>query len=143
MAEEIKHFVSSPSGTKGLMDAIPKYKSPTADPEHISEAQRLDFPCEEPIDLRELFPSQCTALAQGGITHFLDIQAKRFYLRQLKRNNEHYTQAIYEAVLKHAAARLASGLDGKQGKQSDETEENLKTYNPPAVIPVGYSQHRA
>ena len=88
MAEEIKHFVSSTSGTKGLMDAIPKYKSPAPDPEYITEAERLDFPCEEPIDLRELFPSQCTALRQDGITHFLDSHAKRFYLKQLKRNNQ-------------------------------------------------------
>ncbi|MFT5451091.1 MAG: hypothetical protein ACI9N9_000573 [Enterobacterales bacterium] len=137
MAEKIKHFVSSRLGKKGLMDTIPMSNASQVSQEYAA-AERLNFPCEEPLDLRDLFPTECTAFKQDAITHFLDDNAKRFYLKQLKRNSGHYTQAIYQAVLKHAAARLSSGM---YGPVADE-KEDPKDYNPPAVIPVGYSQHR-
>ena len=70
MAEEIKHFVSNSSGSKGLMDNIPVYKETNLDLQHISETERLSLPSEEPIDLRDLFPSDCNSFRQDGITHF-------------------------------------------------------------------------
>jgi len=138
MAQEIKHFVSSSTGSKSLVDAIPVLKNSGLDAKYLSENERQSLPSEEPIDLRELFPTQCYPYRQDGITHFLDTAAEHFYLKQVKRQKGHYTQSVYESVIKHAAARLASGMFGEKKTE----EEEVETFNPPAVIPVGYSQHR-
>ena len=137
MAEEIKHFVRKQSGAKGLVDDAPAFDRSGLDVKYISESERLSMPCEEPIDLRDLFPTQCYPVKQGNITHFLDTEADRFYLKQIQKHSGHYTQAIFEAVLKHASARLASGI-----YKAEEASDVIETLRPPAVIPVGYSQHR-
>ncbi len=140
MAQEIKHFVSSKFGNKNLRDNIPAVGDRGLDAKHTNEAERLAMPCEEPIDLREMFPTLCYPYREDGITHYFDGGAENFYLKQLESHNGKYTQAVYEAVLKHSAARLASGLYGELD-DSDSDDEST-AFNPPAVIPVGYSQHR-
>jgi len=140
MAQKIKHFVSSASGVKGLSDTVVTKKSQDLKPKHMSETQRLKLPCNEPIDLRESFPSQCYPYQQDKITHYLDTKAEQFYFKMLKKHKGSYTQAVYEAVLKHSSARLASELYGKV--ETEENDYDSHKFHPPKVIPVGYSQHR-
>ncbi|RLA02951.1 MAG: hypothetical protein DRQ47_06020, partial [Gammaproteobacteria bacterium] len=140
MAEEIKHFVSNNSGTKGLSKTIPVKKSSSKGnrplPTSISK---------EPIDLRELFPEHCYPHRQGKIIHYMDEAATKLYLLLLDNNEQKYTQAIYDAVIKDAGARMAQELfpDNSQPSQdTPATEEDEITFKPPTIIPVGYSQHR-
>jgi len=136
MSDEIKHFVSNPSGSKDLHDSLPKVKKSALDAAVINESQRLSQISKEPIDLRDLFPNQCSAHRQEGITHYFDSAAQLFFDRQIRKHKGLYTQAVFEAVQKHAAARVASGMYG------DVNEPELETFKAPAMIPVGYSQHR-
>ncbi len=137
MSEETKHFVSNPSGSKDLHVAIPKIKQQNINSTVINETERLNAISSEPIDLRDLFPNQCQPFRLDGITHYFDPPAELFFNSQVKRNKGHYTQAVFEAVQKHAAARLASGTYGEES-----VDEEASTFKPPSVIEVGYSQHR-
>lgn len=137
MAEKIKHFVSTGSGVKGLVNKMPDGTTSRLDINYFNESERLSQPCEEQVDLRDLFPGHCYPYQHGGITHFLDTHSERFFLKQLKAYDGQYTQGVYEAVLKNAAAQLASGI---YGDAEEEAEEEI--FQPPTVIPVGYSQLR-
>ena len=139
MAQDVKHFVSSPDGSKGLRTRVPRTTG-AMELNKNDKAQRSTLPSEEPIDLRNLFPENCLTFEHQGITHHLDDEARRYFVKQLKRYNQRYTQGVYDAVMKHASARLASGMYGKE--ESARASEEELTYKPPAMIPVGYSQHR-
>jgi len=140
MAQDIKHFVSKRGGDKDLRGDISKLKNQGLDLKYMSETERLSLPCEEPIDLRDIFPSTSYPYKQDKITHYFDSSSEIFYLKQLKRANGRYTQAVYEAVLKHSAARLASSISGDLESEYEIAEENILEL--PSVIPVGYSQYR-
>jgi len=141
MARDIKHFVSKGGGDKDLKDDVPRLKAHGLDLKYMSEDDRLSLPCEEPIDLRDMFPTTCYPCRQNGITHFFDTTAEIFFTKQMKRSNGRYTQAVYEAVLKHSSARLASHTysDLNSEFEVDEIEDSIAF---PKVIPVGYSQYR-
>ncbi len=141
MAQEIKHFVSSSGGDKILRDDIPKLKDEGLDLKYMSERERLSLPCEEPIDLRDIFTSTCYPYQHSGITHYMDSSAEIFFSKQLKRSKGRYTQAVYEAVLKHSSARLASFTNSDVESSFDiDVEEEIFKF--PTIIPVGYSQYR-
>ncbi|MCP3673238.1 MAG: PilZ domain-containing protein [Gammaproteobacteria bacterium] len=140
MAQEIKHFVSSKFGNKDLRSNIPAVGDSEPDAKYTNKDERQAMLCEEPIDLRDMFPTLCYPYREDGITHYFDGDTENFYLKQLESHKGKYTQAVYEAVLKHSAARLASGLYGELDDYDIDYE--AITFNPPTVIPVGYSQHR-
>ncbi len=141
MAQDIKHFVSKGGGDKSLRGDAPQIKSQGLDLKYMSETERLSRSCDEPIDLRDIFPNTYYPYKQDKIIHFFDSSAERFYLKQIKRSRGRYTQAVYEAVLKHSAARLASSMtDNLEAEYEIEVETDLQHL--PTVIPVGYSQYR-
>ena len=136
MAQDIKQIVSANSDHNDPGDIVVADKN-RLDVEHMSQSERLSLPCEEPIDLRDLFPSQCFPYRRDGITHFLDSRTEEFFVKQLKLNDDYYTQAVYEAVLKYSTGRLTPKIYPEEIAHEEE-----EAFKPPAVIPVGYSQHR-
>jgi len=141
MAQEIKHFVSKGSGDKGLRGDSPQVKDQGLDLKYMSETERLSLSSDAPIDLRDLFPNTYYPYQQDDITHYFDSSAERFYRKQMKRARGRYTQAVYESVLKHSAARLASSINGDLEAEY-EIEKESDNQHLPTVIPVGYSQYR-
>jgi len=141
MAQDIKHFVSKSGGDKDLRGDAPRVKKRGLDLKYLSESERLSTLSEEPIDLRDIFPNTYYPYKQDKITHFFDSSAERFYLKQIKRAKGRYTQAVYESVMKHSAARLASSITGDLEAEY-QIEEETELLHIPKVIPVGYSQYR-
>ncbi len=141
MAQDIKHFISKGGGDKDLRGDAPAVKNQGLDLKYMNESEHLSSSCDEPIDLRDIFPNTYYPYKQDKITHFFDSSAERFYLKQMKRTRGKYTQAVYEAVLKHSAARLASSMTGDLEAEYDiKVETDFQHL--PTVIPVGYSQYR-
>jgi hypothetical protein len=140
MADEIKHFVSSPTGQKGLRSTNSSTRQVRAT--SIEKAQKAMQPCEEPIDLRNLFPDDCFTHKHGTLTHYLDDAAIQFFHQQVKRYGNKYTLGVNLAVLKHASARFSAPTTDSSTPTAVGANNDEIVYKPPAIIPVGYSQHR-